>query len=187
MKAILTIFLVLLLPFVAGAQQVVTQLGPAPAGYSWYSDRDAHASVLKPDGWFTRSESKNGTSALFVTKEDIAAAGRYQTGLSLNYITGVSGKSGMKSSEYAVGFLKTALDGNQELMSFANPGKHSLSIGLRIRDDRIGETLHYYLIANDADDSLHLFLFEAPSSEWDSAWKTGGPMLRDLRVYFKHL
>jgi hypothetical protein len=172
----------LFFPLLAFAQQV--ELGPPPAGYAWYSAPDADVFVLRPDGWFTKSESESGTSGLFVSKEDIATGGRFETGLTLNFVRGVKHKTGLTSSQYAIAFLSKALDGNEELTSFAKPGNGMLSIGLRLKNEHLGKVIHYFLVANDKVDTLHIFSFEAPIAEWEGAWKIGEPVFRNLRLVF---
>ena len=183
MKNFAATVMLLLLSAITHAQTTTSQGNP-PSGYSWYTAKDAGAAVLRPDGWFTKAESKNGTSALFISKEDIAASGNFQTGLSLNFVRGVQAKTGLSSSKYAITLLSKALEGNEELMSFANPGKGMTSIGLRVKNKNLGKTIHYYLVANDAGDTLHIFTFESPTEEWESAWKLGEPMFRNLLLLF---
>lgn len=164
--------------------QRVRSLGPPPSGYSWFSPRDAGAAVLKPDGWFTKAESKEDTHSLFISKEDIAAAGEFQTGLSLNLIHDVKRKTGLPPSKYAYAFLSKALEGNEELTSFGGPSNGMMSFGLRLKNSRLDRIIHYYLVANDAGDTLHILMFEAPIAEWESAWRLGEPMFRNLRLVF---
>ena len=184
MKKFIAILMLLTLSSVAYAQRV-SSFGHAPDGYSWFSPKDGGAAVLKPDGWFTRFESKNGTDALFISKEDIAASGEFQTGLSLIFVHGVQAKTGMTSSKYAVSFLSKALEGNEELMAFGTPGKGMTTIGLRLKNKKLDKVIHYYLVANDVGDTLHIFMFESPAQDWDSAWTLGEPMFRNLRLLFR--
>lgn len=155
-----------------------------PAGYRWQVSEAAAASVLVPDGWFVKEEAADGTAALFVTKEDIAATGEFRTGLTLNTISGVKRRTGAPASRYAVAFLTEALKGNDELTSFVQEGDGSVAIGLRVRNDRIGRIVHYFVVASDRSDTMHLFFFEAPTEEWDAAWAVGEPIFRNLRVVY---
>lgn len=184
MKKFIAILILIVLSALACAQRV-TSYGPTPPGFSWYEAPNAEAVVLKPDGWFIKTESKNGTGALFISREDISTSGEFQTGLSLNLVHGVQSKSGLPSSKYAIGFLSKILEGNEELMSFANPDNNGMmSLGLRLRNKKLDKVIHFYLIANDIRDTLHIFMFESPAQEWDSAWKIGEPMFRNLRLIF---
>ncbi len=167
--------------------QRMNSLRPPPAGYTWFTPSNAGAAVLRPDGWFTKSESKNDTDSLFVSKEDIDAAGEFRTGLSLNFVHGVKAKTGLSPAQYAYTFLSKALDGNEELKAFGGPSDGMVSIGLRIRNKRLGKVIHYYLVANDAGDTLHIFMYEAPAEEWEAAWKTGEPIFRNLVLVFPKL
>lgn len=183
MSKIILGLVIALFAFPTQAQRV-TSLKPAPEGYSWYSAPDAGATVLKPEGWFVKTETKGDTNALFISKEDIAASGEFQTGMSLNLLRGVKKKTGLTSTKYAVAFLSKVLDGNEELMSFAKPANGMTSLGLRIKDRSHDTVIHYYLVADDADDTLHLFIFESPAADWDAAWKIGEPMFRNLILVF---
>ena len=185
MKNLLAFILLLAVSSITYAQGKFSY-GSAPAGYTWYEDAsdEAGAVVLKPDGWFTKVEEKNGTGALFISKEDIEAAGKFQTGMSLNLVHHVKKTTGLSSSKYAISFLTKALEGNEELMSFGTPGKGMMTIGLRVKNDKLGKIIHYYLVADDTRDTLRIFMFESPTQEWDSAWKIGEPMFRNLRLIF---
>ena len=139
--------------------------------------------MLKPDGWFTRTDFENGTSALFVSKQDISAGGQFDTGLSLNFVTDVKRKSGLRASQYAYQMLSQVLKGNQQLAAFGSPSKNGvMTLGLRIKNERIDRIILYYTVADDNKDTLYIFLYEAPLRDWDTAWQTGEPMFRNLRI-----
>jgi len=38
--------------------------------------------------------------------------------------------------------------------------------------------MHTMMIANPKTNTLYLFMFEAPKSEWDNAWQTGEQMVQ---------
>ena len=183
MKKFIAIFILVMLSSLSHAQ-TERNYGPAAAGYTWFEAKDAGAAALKPEGWFAKVESKNGTGALFITKEDIDSSGKFETGLSLNFVRGVRATTGLTSSKYAISFLSKALEGNEELTSFGTPGKAMTTIGLRVKNKKLDKVIHYYLVANDAGDTLHIFTFESPAQDWDSAWALGEPMFRNLRLLF---
>ncbi len=58
------------------------------------------------------------------------------------------------------------------------------SVGFRLEDDhKDGRfTTHNLLIANDTTGTLYIFIFEAPTAEWDEAWKIGEPILQRLFI-----
>ena len=165
--------LLLLLSAIAAAQE-------APAGYSWQEFKPGRIALLKPDGWHVKTESRNGTQALFITQEPIGPGGKFLTGLSLNYVTGIRGKAKVSSTEYARNFLAVAAERHPVLDSFAKPlaeGINGLGMRLRLADAKPA-IVHYFLLADDNADSLHLLFFEAPEAEWETAWKHGQVMLK---------
>lgn len=184
MKRLLLASLLALALVPPSSAERLSSVGAPPPGYSWFAPADVGAVVLKPDGWFTKSESRQGTDSLFVAKEDLNARGRFETGLSLNVIHGVAQKTGLSPSKYAFAFLSKALEGNEELLAFGGPSDGTMTLGLRFRDGRIDKVIHYYLVASDSRDSLHIFMFEAPSREWDAAWRVGETIFNKLRVVF---
>lgn len=156
---------------------------PTPVGYRRHASRDANVSVLVPDGWFVKEEASGGTAALFVTKQDIDDTGRFDTGLSLNAIGGMRDKAGTEASDYAQAFLD-AIEAKHTviLRRFSTRQGDARTFGVRVRNDESGIVVHYVLVANDAEDTLHLFFFEAPTAAWDAAWAIGEPLLRDVRI-----
>lgn len=106
----------------------------APAGYSWQEFKPGKIALLKPDGWHVKTESRNGTQALFITQEPIGPGGKFLAGLSLNYVTGIRGKAQVSSTEYARNFLAAAADRHKVLDSFARPLAEGVNgLGMRIR------------------------------------------------------
>jgi hypothetical protein len=59
-------------------------------------------------------------------------------------------------------------------------------IGIRWRDSRNSPALvHYYLIGDDAEDSLRLSIFEAPEAQWEQAWWRHGAVMMERALYWK--
>src|SRR5262245_43057032 len=80
----------------------------APAGFTWVAVPGALTTLLRPDGWFGKTEEKNGTISSFITLENIDEVGRYQTGLSFNFIRDISKKTGKSARTYAIAFVQEA-------------------------------------------------------------------------------
>jgi hypothetical protein len=174
MKALHCI-LVLLLLLSTGAQAQ-----DAPAGYSWQAFKPGKIAVLKPDGWFVKAESRNGTEGLFISQEPIGPGGEFQTGLSVNFVSGIRARANVTATDYARSFLATAAEKHTVLTSFGKPLAEGIAgLGLRVRvAEEPPYIIHYFLIADDNADSLHLLFFEAPEASWESAWKHGQLMLK---------
>ena len=154
--------------------------GELPPGYTWYENEAMRVAIPVPDGWHVKVEAHDGTQALFVSKEDIAAEGQFQTGFTLNYFEQFSKRESAGPTRFAAAFV-LQIQKTKEVVQ--EPWVEKLEqgitgIGIRWRDPRNSPALvHYYLISDDAEDSLRLSIFEAPEAQWEQAWKHGAVML----------
>ncbi|MDR0183447.1 hypothetical protein [Lysobacter arvi] len=87
-------------------QEAFLDPGPPPPGFRWHREDAAAISVLVPDGWFVRSDIREGIAGLFVSLETIVGDAEFRTGLSVNYFPQFSQRYGLKPSEQ--GLLMTA-------------------------------------------------------------------------------
>lgn len=152
-----------------------------PTGFSWVNFDAARCAVLKPNGWHLKWETNGKTAAMFISKETIETAGRFQTGLTVNFIAKVKKSTGLKSSKYAQAFLGQAEQKHPQPLKKAftvKLGKNINGFGLRVKlEESPTQIVHYFLIADDNEDSLTLMIFEAPNSSWNSDWLLGEKML----------
>lgn len=155
-----------------------------PAGFDWQWCDEVRVGILKPQQWHFLSQSKNETRGYFITKEKFHGTGKFDTGLSLNVIPNVGKKQGGEASNFAKSFIREAIQDKQSVLQVIPPGEvgPAKTFGCRIR--RHGSIVHYFLITDDSQDILYLFMFESPESEWESAWKIGETMLQKLYVDF---
>ena len=102
----------------------------------------------------------------------------------MNYIKGVKEKTGLPSPTFAKSFLAKLLDGNEELTSFSNVANGVTSIGLRVKNQKIDRIIHYFVVADETNDTVRIIMFESPIKDWDSAWAIGEPMFRNLILVF---
>ena len=102
----------------------------------------------------------------------------------MNYIKGVKEKTGLPSPTFAKAFLAKLLDGNEELTSFSNVANGVTSIGLRVKNQKIDRIIHYFVVADETNDTVRIIMFESPIKDWDSAWAIGEPMFRNLILVF---
>ena len=84
-----------------------TDLPPAPTGYEWHVSTNGVGRFLKPNGWFVKEEVIKNTNALFITKHDFTASGRFDIGLTVNQINDFSKKNSIAPSVYALNFIDT--------------------------------------------------------------------------------
>jgi hypothetical protein len=138
-----------------------------------------------PSGWFVRVEERNGTKAVFVTKEDISVQKQYTTGLSVNMMTNVPQRTSKKPSEYALALITqmTQKYENRRIeQSSSGPLKSSSSF-LRSKGPDGQVTVQYTIASgNDRTGTVFVVIFESPEAEWNEAWKIGQALLRTLSI-----
>lgn len=155
----------------------------ADGEFLWTSSGPGESDFLMPKGWYLKKESKPGTYAIFITKEDIDKEGLFQTGLTVNVLKGISEKTGDHASMYAHKFTTIAAqkDKNKVLVKpwLVEKGPFK-GYGVRVQDEV--KILHYFLISNDKQDTLFLTIFEAKPEDWDDAWKYGEIILNNMKL-----
>ena len=174
--------LILILAFVVSLR-AEDSLPPAPAGYSWQRLVTIKSAVLKPDGWFFKQAKKGQTDGFFITKEDIDQSGVFQTGLTLNCIRDVPKKTGQAPSDYATSMADTAAGKFQLVDRTTSKQGPFRAVRFRYVDAPAGKesiTVYQLLIANDKTGTFFLVIFEAPTSSWSEAWKSGDIILKKL-------
>lgn len=157
------------------------ELPTAPSGFVWVAFEEAKSAFLKPDGWFVKREVRDGTAALFISKEDIEAVGQFETGLTLNYIDDVRKKVGQSPSKYAAGMLGVMASQLTVLKSLEEEDIAPGIAGYTLRcksGSGPPKIMHYFILADDSADTLRLIIFEAPFAKWDEAWKVGELMTK---------
>lgn len=154
-----------------------------PAGFSWQRLASIKGALLKPDGWFFKASATGGTEGFFITKENIDKDGAFKTGLSLNCMRDIPKHSGLTPSGYAVAFADAAAEKHRLLERSARSMGPFNHLRLRYVDAPPGKesvTIWNLLVANDKTGTLYLYVFEAPTSTWEEAWKTGNVILKML-------
>jgi hypothetical protein len=150
-------------------------------GYAWHEKPNLKMAIPYPDGWFIKEEENDQAKALFISKEDINAEGKFLTGYSLNYIQNFSALSKDGPTKYAAFFILQAQDRNPDVvlkpwLDQLATGITGMGIRFRMKKDEV-VLVHYYLVANEIESSLRIMVFEAPEKEWEAAWKHGELMI----------
>ncbi|MGD0889451.1 MAG: hypothetical protein ABR889_09410 [Acidobacteriaceae bacterium] len=150
-----------------------------PSGFTWQEIPELKAAFLRPDGWFFKQEANKGTLAYFITKEDMNKTGEFETGLTVNVFR--------LKQESAVDRGKTMIDQmvlKDHGTKWARTVGSFQEFGCQMEDtDSTGTTVMQALtVANPKTNTLYLFLFESPKSDWDVAWKLGKPIMDSLAI-----
>lgn len=150
-----------------------------PPGFTWQEIPELKAAFLRPEGWFFKREEGKGELAYFITKESIENGSEFQTGLTVNVFRHKKG-----------GAVETAKQYVEQLAASKNGEKWSKEVGpfkefgfLTKDTDSTGTTVSQTLmVANPKTNTLYLFIFESPETDWDSAWKIGKQIMDILAI-----
>jgi hypothetical protein len=150
-----------------------------PPAFTWQEIPELKAAFLRPEGWFFKREEDKGTLAYFITKESIANGGEFQTGLTVNVF--------LRKKDDAVEAAKYYID---QWAAKKHADKWSKGVGpfkefgCLVKDtDSSGTTISQMLmVANPRTNTLYLFIFESPESEWNPAWKIGKQIMDALAI-----
>ena len=158
---------------------VAIDLPPAPSGFTWQEVPELKAAFLKPDGWYFKRETQKGTLAYFITKEDIDKQGEFQTGLTVNVFK-LKKDSAVEPAKYMIDQLADS----KHAEKWAKAVGPFREFGCRTKDTDASGTIvvETTTIANPKTNTLYLFVFESPESDWETAWKTGAKIMDTLAV-----
>lgn len=176
MKKVL--LLSLLVAFSAPMLQAI-DLPKAPSGFTWQEVPELKAAFLKPEGWYFKQESSKGTLAYFITKEDLAKTGRFDTGLTINVFH--------LKKDAAVDHAKALIDQmatQHNVKTWSRVVGPFQEFGCDMKDtDATGTIMmHALTVANPKTNTLYLFIFESPVATWDAAWKLGQQIMDTLAI-----
>jgi hypothetical protein len=150
-----------------------------PAGFVWQEVPELKAAFLKPSGWFFKRQEEKGTLAYFMTKEDIDKNAGFQTGLTINVFR-LKKDSAVERGRGLVERMAADKHGK----SWAQDAGPLREFGCFVKDTDSGGTtvMHALAVANPKTNTLYLFIFESPESDWDAAWKTGKQIMDMLAI-----
>ena len=172
--ALLTLFVTL------SAQTIVAiDVPPPPPGFTWQEIPELKAAFLKPNGWFFKREEQKGTLAYFITKENIDKNGQFQTGLTVN-VFHLKKDPAVERGKYMIDQLASTKHGEKWTRD-VGPFRE---FGCLTKDtDSSGTVVMQTLtVANPKTNTLYMFIFESPESEWDAGWRTGKQIMDTLAI-----
>ena len=149
-----------------------------PSGFSWQQIPEVNSALLKPDGWYFKQAEKQGILGYFITKQDIDKLGHFDTGLTVNVFPKLGNGLAVERGKALID--KVAAAHNQ--MGWSRQAGQLQEFGCEIKDtDASGtEVMHALAVANTKTDTLYLFIFESPESDWNASWKIGKEIMDAL-------
>ena len=173
-------------------EEIKSMLLPPPTtGYEWVIYRNC--AFLKPQGWNQHTlpdvPAQKIIGAISTSPETFSESKQFETGFTAQVVANFKANNGLPPSKGAILMLKQITDQRTEkdvLVFDTKPAQSgSTSFIMRYRDAPEGKTplvIHKTLIANDAQDTLHIFTFESPEKNWDESWKIGTPIIAKIAV-----
>jgi hypothetical protein len=176
MKTLLTAAAIALMASVSVSAE---KPAPAPPGFQWKNVASIKAAFLVPDGWFFKEELRKDVRGIFITRESIDQAGKFETGLTINVFPhkkDAPARARQFIAEQAVAgdVVNTWEKENGALKLYG--------VRLHVTRNPPAFTEHILAIGNDKTDTLYIFLFESPDKTWDEAWKKGEVILGNFRL-----
>ena len=171
--------LIFLFTLVASVGVDASGLPDAPIGFEWIVSSNGVGTFLKPAGWHVKEEVRDGTNALFITKQPIEDGQYYSTGMAVNQFNNFSNRSKYSASQYSQAYIAEIIQTNNVIKSFKIPSSSGEMYGVRIVGNNNGvETIvHYLAFGNDIEDKVYLLWYESPKTEWDENYAAGSTML----------
>lgn len=170
LKSITTLLLIVLLAACQTApQRSASGMPAAPSGFQWYTATNGAGSFLQPNGWFSKEEQQGNTAALFVTLENLAVNGRFETGMSVKRLQSFSAKQKGQASGFAREQASRLATTGKVLINRVMSGPGYQMYVVRVAGDRQGKlvTVHHMVLAADEADVLYMISMESPSASWD--------------------
>jgi hypothetical protein len=146
-----------------------------PPGFTWQQISELKAALLKPDGRFFKHEEQKGTLVYFITKESIVQGGDFSTGLTVNVFRGLK-EPAVEHGRALIEQIASQTHGDKWARTFGPFQEFSCNA----RDSE--SVMRYLAVANPKTNTLYLFIFESPVSDWDSAWKLGKEIMDNLAI-----
>jgi hypothetical protein len=171
---------VLLLAFCSG-MIFAADLPTAADGFTWQEVPELKAAFLKPQGWFFKREEQKDTLAYFITKENIDQSGDdFKTGLSVNVFRKLKKSKAIDQAQYMIANLVK----KYHVEPFQRNIGPFYQLGCELKDtDSTGTIMMREIaVANEKTNTLYLFIFESPESEWGTASKTGEQIINKLAL-----
>jgi hypothetical protein len=112
-------------------------------------------------------------------KEDIDKQGGFQTGLTVNVFK-LKKDPAVERAKYMIEQIAES----KHVEEWAKAIGPFREFGCRTKDTDASGTvvMETVTVVNPKTNTLYLFIFESPESEWDTAWKTGEKILDMLAL-----
>lgn len=156
---------------------------PAPKGFAWKRFEKVKAILLVPHGWHVKEKEEKGTHAIFITQEEFKEGEKYDTGLSVNIVRELKGKSAPREARNVISELGKK---NTLVRSWTSDAGKLKGYGCLVRaeaPDKSGPLMmHCLAFGNMETNTFYLFVFEAPADKWEEAWKQGEQVMKKLGI-----
>lgn len=149
---------------------------------TWYESELGMGSFLQPTGWFVKEEIQGSAEALYITKENIAMLGYFDTGFSVNKVVSQVDISVEGLQSYAKQLAATLASKGKILKQTTETHQEGEvhRIELVAEENGLSKHVAYAVVADTEEMSIYFLAAEAPELSWDEE----GKPLQDMMQYF---
>jgi len=154
-------------------------LPPAPTNYTWQEIPEIKAALLKPNGWFFKHEEQKDSLSYFITKEDLTQSDQFQTGLNVNVFRNING-SAVERGKTLVD--QVASKGHAKAGSQVAGPYQAFDCVTKTKEGKKSFMVKTFALANPKTNTLYLFTFKSPESDWDAGFKVFQQIIQALAI-----
>ena len=147
------------------------ELPPAPSEFTWKSVDSINSHFLFPDGWHYSERTNENSRGIAFSKENVEKTGIFETGFTIQVIKGLKEKTGVSPLLFGVERGIEITERPENTVAFTEEKSVGPLKGFVYHMNsrpKIAKAITVYslYLANDAKDTLWIFTFESPESEW---------------------
>ncbi len=153
---------------------------PEIEGFTWQYIDSIGGYFCLPEDWYYLPVEFAGLREYFFTEENLAERSLYQTGLSVEVITGATRKLGQTAERYAFSHIAQMVSNGDTIMTwgpilepYRNYGCRSRVIGA----DSTELTVLTQTVANTKTETVYIMIFMAPTAAWEEVEEIATTMM----------
>jgi hypothetical protein len=156
-----------------------------PSGYSWQELKTVKSAILLPNGWYFDERTDGQTLGFFVTKEELAKHGNFETGFTVNVMKNVQEKKGLPPSAFIAAWTQEAAAKFPLTNRTASADNQKYRATFQFVDNSPGKestSMHHTLFGNDPTGTVFVIIYETPTRNLDAEWPIASTVLRSLML-----
>jgi hypothetical protein len=159
----------------------LSEPGEPPEGFGWEKLEEINARFLRPEGWFLKIDTAGEGISYFITRENYAAEGQFQVGLSMSVRKRPNDSTAMPVFELCRNMIGDRISKHEVVTSWeaiSGPTLKGNGCLARVPTAAGGRSVVIYLaMGSSKTNTLYLLSFEAPEQLWAGYQELGRTMM----------